>query len=103
MRFFIGDRHEPAEYPDTATELRNKIIMDSTNNEGTDPKGKERACAYFKQYFENGGGVEHPLLGNLETFARNRQADWDFILHGVNSVVATIEKGLATNDPGRRP
>ncbi len=89
MRFFVRDFDRVEEYPDTPEELVRQIKMDSTN-----AKGKIRARAFFSEYFDNGGGVAHPQLGNLDNFRREMQRDWDYILNGINSVAAIIEQGL---------
>lgn len=89
MRFFVEELQGEFEYPDTREELLETIKAESTNGDG-----KQRACAYFKNYFSNGGLNKHPLLGDLDALRKELQANWDFILHGVNSVAAIIENGL---------
>ncbi len=96
MRFFTTD-NLPVDYPDTNTELLLRIKNDSTN-----PSGKKIACDYFISHFRNGGNILHPVLGNLDDFRKHMQIHWNFMLHGVNAVAATIERCLEGYDVPHR-
>lgn len=93
MKFFVQELNQQVEYPDTQEALFKKIKRDATNRDS-----KKIACAYFNDYFSNGGGRAHPLLGDLEELRESMQSNWDFVLHGVNSVAATLEIGLSNLD-----
>ena len=87
MNFFI--RQEEINYPSTQSELFATILEDSKNN-------KPRAISFFQHYFDNGGNQNHPILGDLDALRRLIQKDWDYVLHGVNSVAAILESRLKT-------
>ena len=62
MRFFLQPG-KVIEYPDTATELLNRIIADCKDNLRT-------AWMYFETYYDEGGNkIEHPILGKLALIA----------------------------------
>ncbi len=88
MRFFSTD-NLPVDYPDTKIELLLRIKNDSTSR-----SGKKIAWDYFTSYFRNGGNIIHPVLGNLDDFRKHMQKHWDFMLNGVNTIAATIERCL---------
>ncbi len=82
MRFFSGAR--TINYPDTAVELKAQIMAHSIAGPQHIP------CSFFNAYFDQGGGIEHPLLGNLVDLAQEILTHWNGQAYGANLVVSML-------------
>ncbi|MCX7116789.1 MAG: hypothetical protein NTW94_02585 [Legionellales bacterium] len=84
MKFFVGfDVVE--EYPDTKPELQARVIHDALH------KPQKIAISFFSAYFANGGGREHPILGDLLELAHTIKLRWNTGRTDLNLVAETIE------------
>ena len=86
MRFFSGIK--VVNYPDTPDELMLQILNHAL-------RGPQRIpLDFFNTYFSNGGGRQHPVLGDLEDVVLEINLGWDQERNGSNLVTSLIRYKL---------
>lgn len=68
------------EYPNDKENLTLRILANATQGPQKIP------LTYFQIYFQQGGGAEHPILGDLQLLVNSINCQWDVKVRGTNLV-----------------